>query len=606
MTKIIGMKDRRTFIQKNLLGAGLLLSGDWAVEANPTRKLNSAQIEDTKIPKSIYINWASYDELSDVVKLTEDLAFKQLEALLKLKSQGVQFDSYLMDMFWFDAGGGYREWRKETWSATGPDRWLQKCKANNLMPGLWFSTNIMEVAGNRFLKTIPEWEDSLSSSKTTLCLFSGGYLKHLIGSLQMHYDKGVRVFKFDFASFSAATPEMEAALLPREIVLQNETVWRAALHAFRQKNSDAILLAYNGYGGLQSDTGSVYRKTVDTQWLQVFDSLYCGDPRPSDVPCSNFWRSKDIYSDHMVWQYSKNGIPLSRIDNTSFMIGKTGTCYNRGKENWKGMLVLSLARAGLLHTIYGDLTLLDATDADFFARTQKLYMELLTFGKTTLFGGVPGKAEVFGYLAELEKGQVLTVVNPSQNGQKVVFPNSWKGQKIRLLFSDAGYMPEIVNNTISLGAEQLAVVGFGKFADPKYDLGKGDNLWPIPTETKEIAIEFKQNGMELTADFIPTVKGKYRLLFQQFKKGGIPLRVSGGSKPGAKSLALLNKMEVSIEGKPIELQLHYDKIIWSGLSWAVGEFDIPEKLVGSSILLKYFCPDAQMESAKAQLVRVSF
>jgi len=598
------MKTRRSFIQKNLFGAGFLLAGDWATQAKTLSKSEQDQLSGFRKPKSIYINWASYDELSDVIPLTEDLAFKQLEALLKLKSQGVQFDCYLMDMFWFDADGGYREWRKESWSATGPDRWLQKCKDNQLMPGLWFSTNIMDVGGNRFLKTIPEWEDSLSSSKTTLCLFSGGYLKHLIGSLQMHYDRGVRVFKFDFASFSAATPAIEEALLPREIQLQNETAWRAALHAFKQKNREAILLAYNGYGGLQSDTGTPYRKTVDTQWLTVFDSLYCGDPRPSDVPCFNFWRSKDIYSDHMIWQYAKNGIPLSRIDNTSFMVGKTGTCYNRGKDNWKGMLVLSLARAGLLHTIYGDLTLLDSADSDFFARTQKLYMELLTFGKTVLFGGVPGKAEVFGYLAELEKGQVLTVVNPSQNGQKIVLPDGWKDQKVRLLFSDAGYIPEIKNNTISLGAEQLAVLGSGKFADPKYDLGKGDNIWPIPTETKEIAIECTQNGNEITVDFVPSAKGKYRLLFQQFKKGGIPFRISGGSKPGAKSLAMLNKMEVSLEGKSIDIQIHYDKIIWSGLSWAVGEFEIQPNEIGKVIHIKYTCSDPQSVELKGKLVQI--
>jgi hypothetical protein len=39
----------------------------------------------------------------------------------------------------------------------------------------------------------------------------------------------------------------------------------------------------------------------------------------------NFWRSKDIYTDHMVKQYDFNQIPLERIDNSAFMIGKTVT-----------------------------------------------------------------------------------------------------------------------------------------------------------------------------------------------------------------------------------------------------------------------------------------
>ena len=50
-------------------------------------------------------------------------------------------------------------------------------------------------------------------------------------------------------------------------------------------------------------------------------------------------------------------------------------------------------------------------------------------------------------------------------------------------------------------------------------------------------------------------------MFQQLKKDGLPVRVSGGNKPGAKSLALLNKIEISTEGIPLDKQIHYDKII---------------------------------------------
>jgi hypothetical protein len=111
-----------------------------------------------------------------------------------------------------------------------------------------------------------------------------------------------------------------------------------------------------------SDTWPGFRKTVDLRWLEVFDSLYCGDPRPADIPCMNFWRSKDIYSDHMVFQYHFNGVPLHRIDNSSFMIGTTGTCYYRAKQSWKGMLILSAARGGRMNTYYGNMDLLDQKD----------------------------------------------------------------------------------------------------------------------------------------------------------------------------------------------------------------------------------------------------
>ena len=77
-----------------------------------------------------------------------------------------------------------------------------------------------------------------------------------------------------------------------------------------------------------------FHNPVDLRWLTVFDSLYSGDPRPSDVPEMNFWRSMDIYSDHMVRRYEESGLPLERIDSTSFMIGNTGTIYYRKTNAW--------------------------------------------------------------------------------------------------------------------------------------------------------------------------------------------------------------------------------------------------------------------------------
>jgi hypothetical protein len=36
----------------------------------------------------------------------------KIEAI-RLKTQGVQIDCYLMDAFWFDVEGGYRTWHKQ-------------------------------------------------------------------------------------------------------------------------------------------------------------------------------------------------------------------------------------------------------------------------------------------------------------------------------------------------------------------------------------------------------------------------------------------------------------------------------------------------------------
>ncbi|MDR1331771.1 MAG: hypothetical protein LBK07_06665, partial [Tannerella sp.] len=140
-----------------------------------------------KEPVYVYCNWSAYDELSDSVRLTEGLAMRELDEIVRLKKQGVRFDYYLMDAFWFDPDGGYRTWRKNDWP-DGPGRWLEACKANNLIPGLWFSTNRM-MKGH--LNSIPEWENSRTSDNH-FCLFEGDYLKHLMETFQMYADKGVK------------------------------------------------------------------------------------------------------------------------------------------------------------------------------------------------------------------------------------------------------------------------------------------------------------------------------------------------------------------------------------------------------------------------------
>jgi hypothetical protein len=83
-------------------------------------------------PVSVYCNWSAYDELSDSVKLTEALAMRELDEILRLRKSGVRVDYYLMDAFWFEPKGAYRRWRVADW----PDRWMEACKANGLKPGL--------------------------------------------------------------------------------------------------------------------------------------------------------------------------------------------------------------------------------------------------------------------------------------------------------------------------------------------------------------------------------------------------------------------------------------------------------------------------------------
>ena len=260
-----------------------------------------------KRPLVVYNNWSAYDELSDTIPQTSALCMRMLDEVLRLKQAGVQVDCYLMDAFWFDVDGGYRVWHKEHWP-DGPDAWVRKCRENGIMPGLWFSTNLFVSGGQPMLRPVKEWSGSVDAGGATLSLTEGGYLDHLMQTLQQYADMGIGLFKFDFAYFDAATAATRANTLASEIIENNKRAFIAALRQFRYDNPDVIIIAYNGFGAEMEDTTHPFRKTIDPRWPEVFDTMYSGDPRLSDVPMQNFWRSQDIYSDQMVREMAFNGL----------------------------------------------------------------------------------------------------------------------------------------------------------------------------------------------------------------------------------------------------------------------------------------------------------
>ncbi len=558
-------------------------------------------------PLSIYINWASYDELSDNVELTEELALRQLDALLWLRMQGVRFDYYLMDAFWYDRDGGYRTWRKPHWP-DGPDRWLRKCIENDVKPGLWVTVNTLCQ-----MNSIPEWADSLDENPVPaghtwakkFCCFHGGFLAHFMATLDHWHGRGFRLFKFDFADFNAAPPHLQQTLLPSEIRAANITAFQGALKAFRKRHPDVVLIGYNGFEEYPAQLGTAFPlcKIVDHRWLEVFDSLYCGDPRPADVPAMNFWRSKDIYSDHLVRYYEFNGFPLSRIDNSGFMIGTTGTCYHRGTAAWQGMLLLSLARGGWANTYYGNLDLLDEEKARWFARVQRLFLPLQATAHVETFGGMPGEAQPYGYSARQSGGGLFTVVNPSQSVAEIGLP-PLDGAAARVLFADAGFNPALRNGRLSLGPEQLAVVGFGSYADARHDLGRQHDV-VIPTAIRPLASDVVAGEKRLDITLArPPSAGKVRIVLRQTTSAGYPKRSTGGSPPKGISLGKILRLSAFQAGREIPVAIHYDKAIWSGLSWAVGEVDATALNPALPLMIECSTTEAETVMLAAELFHV--
>ena len=576
-----------------------------APDSSVAQKYSSSALGSPTIPGpiSVYDNWSSYDELSDNVPLTESLAMRELDNVLRLKKLGGHFDYYVMDAFWFDPNGAYRAWKKPNWP-NGPDEWIEKNQENGILPGLWFSTNTLVK-----LNAAPQWRDSLNKQGTAMSMFEGGFLPDFMNTLQYWHDRGIRMFLFDFADLTAATPHAEATLSKEEIVRRNSTALQSALAAFRQKNPDVVLEAFNGFGG---DMDSTYypfpfKNSVDLRWLTVFDALYCGDPRPGDVPEMNFWRSLDIYSDHQVRRYQQAGVPLERIDSTSFMPGKTSTIYRRAMEEWKGSLILMLARGGWINTTFGNLELMSNRDARWFARVQSLYLHFQSEGRIHTFGGIPGEVQTYGFGALDADGSVYVVVNPKQETAKIEMPLLSQVQKPlgqgRLLFRDAGFVPRLTGNSIELGPGQMAMVGFGKYAAPAYDFGIQQDV-VIPRTIRPVPAEFKTVGKGLIQATIPAPSdGDLRLVMQQYSPDG-SLRRTWPPKDTKMGKLFLLKAEQ--DGKELPIREDYNRVIWAGLSWAVGEISQKDLRAGAPLTLTFQSTEKDPVTLKGRLYLVNY
>lgn len=539
-------------------------SKSWAAE-----KLGAPLARD---PIFVYNDWSAYDELSDNIPLTEQLAMKELDEILRLRRFGVRIDYYMMDAFWFAPDGGYRTWRKPNWP-NGPDAWIKKCRDNGIMPGLWFGTNELVK-----INAIPEWQTSLTANKGAMSFFEGGFLPNFMDAMQYWYGHGIRMFKFDFVDFRAATPETEKTKTPEEIRSRNVDAFREALKKFRQRNPDVVLVAFNGFGGdVESTAGPFpFHSPVDLRWLEVFDSLYSGDPRPSDVPEMNFWRSMDIYSDHMVRRYEQSFLPLERIDSTGFMLGNTGTIYYRKTHAWKGALILMMARGGWVNTVHGNLEFLSDDDARWFAKVQSLYLRLQSMGRTKTFGGIPGEVQPYGFGSLDAGGEVYAVVNPAQSVEEIQMPRLSREQTAikdgRVIFRDAGFQPVLAGDKIKLGPGQMALVGFGKYARPDYDLGRQDDV-VIPRSIQPVQAVFSPRAKNVIEAKVSAPKnGNLRIIMQQRSpKDGTVARSWKGGPPTGTNMGKFFVLSASQDGKPLPVEINYDKVIWSGLSWAVGE-----------------------------------
>ena len=302
------------------------------------------------------------------------------------------------------------------------------------------------------MKPAPQWRELVERERHRHVALFGRFLDDFMDVLQYWYERGIHMFKLDFADFTVAAKGDENRLRPQEIRLRNGRALHAALRTFRRDHPDVVLVAFNGFVG-DVDSAASSLDPFNVQWLDVFDALYAGDPRPSDLPQMDLWRAIDIYSDDMVRHFAQSGVPLERVNSTAFMVGNTGTNYFRKTNAWRGSLLLTAARGGWINTVHGNLEFLDDDDARWFALVQSLYEPLQRTGITRWFGGNPGGVRPYGFGSIGVDGALYAVVNPSQGIRTIRLSRLSTDQEPniggRVLFRDAGFGP--LSRTIRSG-----------------------------------------------------------------------------------------------------------------------------------------------------------
>jgi hypothetical protein len=269
-----------------------------------------------------------------------------------------------------------------------------------------------------------------------------------------------------------------------------------------------------------------------------------------------------------------------------------------------------VARGGWVNTIHGNLEFLEEEKARWFARAQHLYEKLQAEGRTKSFGGIPGNVEPYGFGSFDSSGTVYTVLNPSQAVHELELPKLSRVQAPlgagRIIFSDVGFAPALRGNRISLGPGQMAAIGFGRYADASFNFGLQEDVL-IPRTIAPVEANFGPAGKNtMEAVIQPPAKGDLRILFQQRDEQGNIMRSWLGGPPNGKSVATVLKITVTQNGKALPIEISYDKLVWSGLSWGAGEVAHKDFATGGPITVRCSSEEKGSVKLEAHLYAVTY
>lgn len=556
---------------------------------------------DLAAPIMVYSDLPAYAGPTDANRLDETNALRDLDELVRLRKSGLRFDYDLMPASWFAPGGAYRALRPQDWP-NGPDAWISKCREAGIRPGLEIGANTLPSAQPASALP-PPWQDSLGRDGRSLSLFEGGYLHDLVTALQFWYDRGVRLFEIGPIDLTAATPASAARLNADNIVVRNSAALRDALTVFRRENRDAVVLLLAGSAAspdtapplpaANHSSGTAATPRPEIVELGAFQLLQTGESRLSAAPQANLARVIDIESDGRVRHLEQLGLPLQHIDSMGFTVTAS---QDRGlrepQQAWKGAFLVSMARGGWVNTLHGDLQRIRAVDAFWMARVQKLFLTLQAQGRVRSFGGSPGSGRPYGFAAATKRGSIYVVVNPGFAVAQLTLPSLTTGQPLRvegrIQFRDAGFMPRLRGDTITLGPGEMAMVGYGAYTEPGFNLGVQQDV-VIPNSIEPVDADFESTApATFEASIEPPIEGVLRVIVhERANQNQVVPNASASTQPAERS-SLAFSIEVTQSGRPIPVRINGDDSVNSGSVdgaplWLVAEIDVNDLTPGMPV-----------------------
>jgi len=561
----------------------------------------------------IYCDWTLHDELADTVKLDETMTQKALDRLeYWQKEYGLKFDYYLIDAFWYDPEGNYQQFKRPHW----PNGFIsvrKRMDALGMTPGLWFDVNGWSSPRCK------DWKKSLATDGQSYCLFDGPYAKSLEEALINAYNSwGVKLFKLDSANFGAVTPRLVNSLSRDEIYLKNTETLKQILRNLRSCFSDIVIMAYNGYELVPNyiiNTSYSFRRGIDPSWLEVFDYIYSGDPRPADTPCISFRHSLDVYQSYMVRNLNFSGIPLDRIDDCGCFVGDTHSIYRLGKRSWRRTWILSLSRGNKRALLYGNLHLLDDSDAQFLLKAKQIFFSLFSVGlETYTVGGILAHSPWHGFLTGGGSNGLLTLINTTEFSQHISLEiPGLKGVKV--LFSDTGNVvrPQVCSQNLSLilASEQMVLLGLGEMAKFQYYLGINEDD-AVPYNSRPVSISFKVTAPNtLEGKWIPgnnmsKANKTFLRISLQTLKNGIAFRLKSQKGVDLRNIRDLFSITVSQNERELPIAMwEPSRAVWSGCSWMTGLYNINNLEQGKPVKINCsYCGNNKVKlMAKASVLK---